>query len=295
MSSRPWIRITLTIIIAALLLPLANFRSAAASGSKEKLACNAIPRFDPSNFSNPTKIDNKWLPMVPGTRLVLEGEANRGGGAKPHRVVFTVSDVTKMINGVRTVVVWDRDIEDGEVVERELAFFAQDNDGNVWNLGEYPEEFEDGEFIGAESTWIAGVAKAKAGIHMWGTPKLDRPRYLQGYAPDIDFLDCAKVIDKGLEVCVPTGCYTHVLLTDETSPLDPGNAHQRKFHAPGVGIVQVGAVNDPEGETLSLVKYEQLSPEELAAVRDDVLDADKRAYEVAKDVYGGTPPAEYSP
>jgi hypothetical protein len=101
------------------------------------------------------------------------------------------------------------------------------------------------------------------------------------------------VIDRGLEVCVPSGCYKRVLLTDETSPLESGNAHQRKYHAPGVGIVQVGAVNDPEGETLSLVKYEQLSPEELAAVRDDVLDADQRAYEFAEDVYGGTPPAEY--
>ena len=32
--------------------------------------------FDHDNFDNPTVIDNEWLPMVPGTRLVYEGFTN---------------------------------------------------------------------------------------------------------------------------------------------------------------------------------------------------------------------------
>ena len=67
--------------------------------------------------------------------LVLEGQASRGGGGAPHRVTFIVTDLTKVINGVRTVVVWDRDVSNGQLVESELAFFAQDNVGRVWNLG----------------------------------------------------------------------------------------------------------------------------------------------------------------
>ena len=43
-----------------------------------------------------------------------------------------------MINGVNAVVVWDRDFQNGELVEEELAFMAQDDAGNVWSLGEYP-------------------------------------------------------------------------------------------------------------------------------------------------------------
>ncbi len=59
--------------------------------------------------------------------------------------MFTVTDLTKVVNGVRAVVVWDRDYASGELQETELAFFAQDNDGNVWHLGEYPEEYETGK------------------------------------------------------------------------------------------------------------------------------------------------------
>ena len=71
-----------------------------------------------------------------------KGAANRGQGRRPHQVITTVTDLTKVIDGVRTVVIWERDINDGRLLEGELAFQAQDDDGNVWNLGEYPEEYD---------------------------------------------------------------------------------------------------------------------------------------------------------
>jgi len=39
-------------------------------------------------------------------------------------VVQTVTDLTKVVNGVRTVVVWDVDYKDGKVAESEIVFFA---------------------------------------------------------------------------------------------------------------------------------------------------------------------------
>jgi len=50
--------------------------------------------------------------------------ASRGSGRRPHQVVFTVTDLVRVINGVRTVVDWDRDINEGELEEAELAFQA---------------------------------------------------------------------------------------------------------------------------------------------------------------------------
>lgn len=283
-------RFALLRILAAFLLTLTGV--GAQGGSSEIPLCDdPVVDFDPDNFSDPTRIYNKWLPLVPGTQLTLEGRANRGGGALPHQVVFTVTNLTKMINGVRTVVVWDVDSNEGQLVERELAFFAQDDDGNVWNLGEYPEEFEERKFVGASSTWIAGLDGAEGGIHMLAKPRRAVPRYLQGRALDIDFFDCAQVIKKGLEITVPFDSYKDVLLTDEISPLEPDSGSQRKFHAPGVGIIQVGAVDDPEGETLVLVKIVYLSTEELAEVRKKVLKLDRRAYRFSE-VYADTPPAE---
>jgi hypothetical protein len=251
--------------------------------------CPRAVDFERDDFPRRPNIDNGWLPLLPGTRLTLEGRANRGGGPLPHTVTFTVTDLTKVIAGVRTQVIWDVDVNEGELAERELAFFAQDEDGNVWNLGEYPEEFEDGQFLGAPNAWIAGVADAEGGIHMLDRPRVGRS-WLQGFAPEIDFLDCATVVSKREQVCAPVSCYDEVLLTHETSPLDREGGVQTKYHARGLGIVQVGAVDDPEGETLVLTGAARLDPDALAAARDEVLRLDARGYAVSE-AYAQTAPA----
>jgi hypothetical protein len=253
--------------------------------------CPPAVDYDQAAFTQSTTIDNQFLPLVPGTQMVLEGRASRTGPPLPHRVTFTVTDLVKVIDGVPTRVMWDVDEQDGEVAEAELAFFAQDDDGNVWSLGEYPEEFEDGFFIGAPSTWIHGVADAEGGIHMLDVPALG-DFYLQGSVPSIQFLDCAEVFAEGEQVCVPTptDCYENVLVTHETSPLDPAGGIQTKAHAPDVGIVEVGAINDPEAETLVLVERNVLGPAGLDAAREAALALDERAYRTAPAVYGGTPP-----
>jgi hypothetical protein len=127
--------------------------------------------FDPGRFSDPTRIDNRWFPLKPGTQFVYDGSAIVDGTRERHRVVFTVTDLTKVVDGVRNLVVWDRDYSQGELVEAELALFAQDDDGNVWHLGQYPEEYEDGK-LGDAPAWIAGMEGAKPGIAMRAAPRL---------------------------------------------------------------------------------------------------------------------------
>ena len=55
--------------------------------------------------------------------------------------------------------------------EKEIAFYAQYDDGTVWYLGEHPEEYEDGEFVKAP-TWIHGLEEARAGVKMLADPAL---------------------------------------------------------------------------------------------------------------------------
>jgi hypothetical protein len=265
------------------------------------LDCQRVLAFDPEQFSSPTTIDNPSLPLVPGTQLVLEGTANRGPGELPHTVTFTVTDLVKAIEGVPSLVMWDVDVNEGEVVEAELAFFAQDDAGNVWNLGEYPEEYEDGFFTGAPNTWIAGLADAEAGIHMLDYKDVGYT-YLQGYAPEIEFLDCATVFAEDVRECgipaapapPPDDCFENVVVTHERSPFDPCCAIQTKSHAPGVGIVKVGFMNDPEGETLVLREVNQLDEASMAAVREEALRLDQRGYRVSE-VYCQTEPIAPNP
>jgi hypothetical protein len=80
---------------------------------------------NPKNFDHPTVIDNPWMPMKPGTRLSYQGTTIEDDGtAVPHKVVITITDLTKVISGIRTVVSWDLDYSDGQLVEAEVAFFA---------------------------------------------------------------------------------------------------------------------------------------------------------------------------
>ena len=283
-------RFALLRVLAVVLLLLTQVGVVAASGLPTTASCERALRFEDGNFSNPTRIDNKWLPLVPGTQFILRGRTNAGARRLPHQVVLTVTDLTKVIDGVRTVVLWDRDINAGRLVEAELSFQAQDDDGNVWNLGEYPEEYVGGVFRGAPSTWISGVARAKAGIQMLAHPRAGTHSYLQGSAPRIDFLDCGRVFQMGQRTCTPIRCYRNVLVTDETSPLNADGAHQRKFYAPGVGNIQITAVHDPEGETLELTQIVHLGPEGLARVRAEALKLERHAYRVSA-VYRTTAPA----
>jgi hypothetical protein len=299
--SRYRISILSAAVVLALLLPpgagAATRPGAAAARTGPSMhpsppanTCAPYAPSEPSSFDNSAMIDNPFLPLPPGTQYVLEGRINSGRAANPHRVTFTITDLVKKIDGVNNIVVHDVDINNGVKREAELSFFAQDNYGTVWNFGEYPEEFTArGQFIGAPRTWISGQ-NATAGVHMVPNPRLSPTRYLQAYAPDVEFLDCAQVYARGQAMCLPLKCYQNVLVTDETSPLADAKAHQRKHHAPGVGIVQVGAVDDPEGETLVLVHRTRLSPEALAVIRDDALKLEQRAYQINA-AYQQTPPA----
>jgi hypothetical protein len=252
--------------------------------------------YDRTKFSDSTTIDNKWLPLPVGTQFIFQGRSDRGQGRLPHRVIFTVTDLAKVIDGVRTRVMWDQDINAGQLLEAELAFFAQDDNGHVWAFGEYPEEYEDdGSFAGAPSTWIVGRAGAKAGLHMRADPRPNTPSYRHGFAPAIDFADVAKVVKIGQKLCGDTGCYKNVLVTDETNPAEPADGHQLKYYAPGVGNIRAApGVGGKEREVLELVAVRRLGPKAMAAVRKAALKLEKRAYKVAK-AYRGTPPMQAAP
>lgn len=261
--------------------------TAAQGGSSEKvmppMSCSDVPDFD-----NPTRIDNRYFPLAPGTEWVYEGSVTEAGERTPHRVVFTVTSLTKVINGVKTRVAWDRDFADGELVETELAFFAQDDDGNVWRLGEYPEEWEGGEFVGAPDVWITCMAGARGGIHMLEDPEVG-DAYVQGKVPSIEFLDVAEVADRGLENCVPVGCFERVLLTHETSPLDAAGGVQTKYYAPHVGLVRIGAIGGDAQERMTLRSRTVLRGENLEEVNQEARRLDRRGHRI-DDVYARTAP-----
>lgn len=253
-----------------------------------EMECGGAFHYRRSDFINSAVVDNRWTPLAPGMQFIFDGLANRTGTLLPHRVVFTVTDLVKEVDGVDCVVLWDRDYNNGELQEAELAFFAQDKNGTVWLMGEYPEEFERGEFLGAPSTWLTGINGSEAGVHMLREPRVG-VRYVQGWAPDVNFLDCAVIAEMGSRTCVPYNCFENVLIIDERSPFEVGSGTQRKYYAPGYGNIRIGAIEDPEAETLVLTSLLQLGPETLEEARTEALRLEARAY-VEVEAYRETRP-----
>jgi len=251
---------------------------------------NELEDFDRTNFDDPTHIDNPWLPVIPGTQYIYEGVTEEGGETTEHQVIITATDLIKEIDGVLTVVTWDEDYSGGDLVETELAFYAQDNDGNVWRMGEYPEVYENNKLIEAPA-WISGLKGAVAGIMMAADPQLGGRSYSQGWGPAVGFTDRWQVDHFEVENCVPEECYENVLVTAEYSEEEP-DAFQLKFYAPGVGNVRVGWIGlDATREELELVRIIKLTPEQLTEAREAALKLEERAYQISKEVYDQTPPS----
>ena len=266
--------------------------TAQAETSTDPEATAEFKEFDPKNFDRSTEITNKWMPMQPGTQWAYEGTAVDDEGNKfNRRIEFTVTDLTKEINGVRTVVAWIVDYNNEEIIEKEIAFYAQDNQGNVWYLGEHPEEFADGKFVAAP-TWIAGVEESRPGVKMMAEPKPGVPEYFQGWGPAVEWSDYGHIEKMGQETCVPVDCYKDVLVIAESSLGETG-ASQFKYYVPEVGEVRVNwGGTDATQEALELVEHTQLSPDALAEIRTEALALEKHAYEVSAEVYGETAPME---
>ena len=258
----------------------------------EAAGCTRLADFATAEWDEYShEVTHELLPLMPGAQRVFEGRSNVTGAPLPHRVTFTVTSLTKVVAGVRTAVVWDVDESNGIVTEAELAVFAQDLAGNVWNLGEYPEEYRGGAFTGAPNAWFAGVGTAEPGIHMPASPDVGLPEYLQGFVPEIEFFDCATIFEAGVTVEVPAGSFSDVLVIHERSPFDPEGGVQVKYHAPDVGIVNIGALDDPEGETLELLGFSILSAAELRQANREAHILDQRGRQCSA-VYAQTAPLE---
>lgn len=289
----------LVVVLAGVLMAfgIAQLRSMSvdAIAQQSLTSVKEFEDFDSKNFDRSTHIDNKWFPLKPGTQFVYGGFTIEEGKRVPHRVVFSVTDLTKVIGGVRAVIAHEQDYSAGKLVEAEIVFFAQDNDGTVWQLGEYPEEYENGKLAGAPA-WIHGIQDARAGIIMKAEPRPRTPSYSEGWGPAVNFMDRGVVDQVGQKSCVPLDCYEDSLVIDETSKQEPG-AHQFKYYARGVGLIRVSwkGAGEKTKETLELVKVEQLGSQALAVVRAKALKLETRAYRIRKNVYVHTPPAEHTP
>lgn len=194
--------------------------------------------FDPGRCTFTTVGTNPYFPLWPGYSLVLEGEElDDEDELVEIQAILTVLPETELVDGVLTRVFEERESEDEELVEISRNFVALCREtGDIWYFGEDVDDFEDGEIVGHEGAWRAGVDGAKAGILQPGSPIVGA-RFFQEEAPGVA-LDRAEVISVGNEVTVPAGTFTGVLEVLDSNAIDPEAEGDTKLYAPGVGLIK---------------------------------------------------------
>ena len=220
--------------------------------------------FSKSNFHHPLKIDNKYFPLKPGTTFIYKGTKE----GDPTRDTFEVTSKVKIIAGITTREIHDKLFTKGVLTESTQDWFAQDDNGNVWYFGEFTTDFSSGG--SHEGSWQAGVKGAKAGIIMEAQPKVG-DTYNQEVAKGVAE-DMATVLSLNDKVCVPYGCFTHVLKTKEFTPLEPGIA-ENKFYAQNIGNIKAVSVKG-ESEEQHLVQIkggDSSTPQQGNSIQNDNL------------------------
>jgi hypothetical protein len=202
---------------------------------------------DPADFV--AEIDNPYWPMSPGSTWVYR-ETDAEGAVQ--RVEVTVTDRTRTILGIEATVVHDVVTEDGELIEDTFDWYAQDTAGNVWYLGETTKEFENGKVSTTKGSWEAGVDGAQAGIIVPADPAVGMTYRQEYYAGEAE--DEGEVLSLDERAEVPFGSFDNLLMTKDTTPLEP-DILEHKFYAEGVGpILALGLSGGVSRE--ELLRYE---------------------------------------
>jgi len=213
---------------------------------------DTVPDFDAGDFSDPASIDHRYFPLPVGSTRVYFGETEDG----TETTVVEVLDQTREVFGVTARVVRDRVFTDGLLLEDTHDWFAQDDHGNVWYLGEevdnYEYEDEEAFVIDHEGAWEAGRDVAEIGataLPGYQMPTMPKPglSYHQEYYPG-EAEDMAVVRELGVSVTLSDGFEASTLETSETNPLEDGAA-ESKFYAEGVGVI----LEESEDERSELV------------------------------------------
>src|SRR5262245_5821954 len=150
-------------------------------------------------------------------------------------LTITVLNDTKVIDGVNTRVVEERETKNGQVIEVSRNYFAVDPyTGDAYYFGEDVDIFKNGKIASHEGTWHSGENGARFGLFIPGKPKVG-DRYYQELAPKVA-MDRAEILSITSKLTVPAGTFNNVVHTKESSAIEIGS--EGKWYAPDVGIIK---------------------------------------------------------
>lgn len=187
---------------------------------------------DPSAGGFTTASSNPWFPMAVGQQWTYEGEED----GVPVSLLITVLDETRLIDGVTTRVIEEREWEDDELLEISWNYFAQAGDGTICYFGEDVDIYEEDEIV-HEGAWCAEDPPNAPGIIMPADPR-PGTKFPMESAPGIAE-DEGTIVGIG-PVTVPFDSFDETIRVREFNPLDGGKGF--KIFGAEVGLLVDGPV-----------------------------------------------------
>lgn len=161
---------------------------------------------------------------------------------------------TRVVAGVSCRIVRDRVYVDDVLIEDTHDFYAQDDAGNVWYMGEEVDDYvydDAGNLleIAHEGAWetgkdVAGVGSiAQPGYLMLANPKVGDVYHQEYYPGEAE--DMGQVVAVGVTVTLADGRAITCVKTRDFSSADP-TVDGLKYYAPGIGVVLEEAIDGSE-------------------------------------------------
>jgi hypothetical protein len=227
---------------------------AAGAWAPEMSAAKKLPTPKASHFGHKSNlVTNSWFPLARGSVYVYDGQKD----GKAARDVMTVTRKVKRITGIRAAVVSDRLFLNGRLAERTTDWYAQDRRGTVWYLGEKTAELNaKGKVTSTEGSFLNGRDGARGGIFMPLHPAVGQSFQQESFKGEAE--DRFRILDLAATVTTPAVSSQNAMLTEETTPLEPGVV-DHKYYVQGIGTVkeqQVAGAPAAQAESTQLVSFQ---------------------------------------
>lgn len=198
-------------------------------------------------FSNPLEITNPLFPVSRQARMLLFGNVD----GEPLRIEVTLLPRTRSFRDRRqtteTAVSQFVSFTGGRIHEVAVDHYAQADDGAVWYFGEFVFNYDGGQVVDTEGTWLAGEDGAAAMI-MPANPRVGdvwRPENICGLV-----FEEVTAKELGLTVDGPAGPVPGAMLVTE---LHQDGLLEEKTFAPGYGeFLNASATGDVEALALGI-------------------------------------------
>ena len=221
------------------------------------------PSFAACDFTTPEQIDHPLFPLqFELAHLYFAGSEDGNETTVVERLIGT-----RNVLGIDCARVRDRVFADGLLLEDTEDWFAQDDAGNVWYMGEAVVNYEyddNGVLLGTNSngSWETGLDIAGTGTNAqpgYQLPAITTPgvAYYQEVYPG-EAEDMGLTVAPDATVSLPDGSvFTQCLRTLDWNPLDPDGL-EYKLYAPGVGLIREESLHEA-GSTSKIGRLDRSS------------------------------------